>query len=73
LTNVALPSWNTPKTVKAQCSYFKASNSWLVSASGGVQLDPWGVAQNQEVDKSLNQFAAKTNSETKNWWFNAKD
>lgn len=69
-SNVALPSWNQPKSVPAQCSFFKTSNSWLVSASGGVQLDSWGVAQNQVVVADLSQLAAKAASDDQNWWWN---
>lgn len=71
-TTLALPSWNVPKTVPTQCSYVKSSNSWLVSASGGVQLDPWGVAQQQETVAQLNQIAATTPAENQWWWNVAK-
>jgi hypothetical protein len=71
ISNVALPSWNAPKTVPAQCSFFQTSNSWLVSASGGVQLDSWGVAQNQAVVPQLKELAATANSSSKSWWWNA--
>jgi hypothetical protein len=70
-TNVALPTWNVPKSVPTQCSYIRASNSWLVSASGGVQLDPWGVAQEQEMVPQLNQLAANTPAESQWWWNSA--
>jgi hypothetical protein len=70
--NVELPSWNVPKTVPTQCSYVKSSNSWLVSASGGVQLDPWGVAKQQETVPQLNQLVSITPSGNQ-WWWNVKN
>jgi hypothetical protein len=71
-SEVQLPVWNVPKTVPSQCSYVKTSNSWLVSASGGVQLDPWGVAQKQETVAELNALAINTPTGNQ-WWWNAAE
>ena len=68
--SIELPSWNVPKTVPAQCSFVRASNSWLVSVSGGVQLDPWGVAQREEVVPQVNQLAANATPTSDRWWWN---
>lgn len=72
LTNAAItPSRSVPKTVPAQCSFVKIAQSWLVSASGGVQLDPWGVAGKTE-SADMGQLAQTALQRTRNaWWWNA--
>ena len=70
-------SVNTPrhavaKVVPTQCSFVRIAKSWLVSASGGVQLDSWGVAANTETVAELAEVgktATKRTSAT--WWWNA--
>ncbi len=73
LTEVATtPAWTVPKTVPTQCSFVKLTRSWLVTASGGVTVDSWGVAENVEVDAKVGevaQVALKRNADR--WWWNA--
>jgi hypothetical protein len=35
----------TPKTVEPQCSFLKIGRSYVITASGGVQIDSWDVAR----------------------------
>jgi hypothetical protein len=73
LTNAAVtPSRTVPRRVPAQCSFVKIANSWLVSASGGIQLDSWGIASNNQVDSSLTGFAKNASKPSNSsWWWNA--
>ncbi len=48
-----VPEFTAPKTVPSQCSFIRSSNSWILTASGGVLLDTWAVAANVETDASL--------------------
>ena len=65
------PKYAVPKVVPTQCSFVKISNSWLISASGGIQLDSWGVASNTEVDSSINKVAKLVDG-SGSWWWNAE-
>lgn len=68
-----LPSYNVPSSVPTECSFVRLNNSWLVSASGGVQLDSWGVAQNTETVAALANVAQTATQRTADrWWWNAK-
>lgn len=68
-SNVALtPSYSVPKVVPAQCSFVKISNSWLISVSGGIQLDSWGVAKKTETDSKINDIAKLVRNSDKWWW-----
>ena len=69
---MATPSWTVPKTVSTQCSFVKLKDAWLVSASGGIQLDSWGVAEKTETVADLSAVAAKAMPRTGRWWWNAK-
>lgn len=59
----------TPKTIPAHCSFLKGVNGWIVTASGGVEINPWQiVAQNRKVDATLvTKRAART--ESSQWWW----
>ena len=41
---LALPVYESPETVPTVASGIKKGNRWIVSASGGVQFQPWGFA-----------------------------
>lgn len=73
LTNAATTaSYAVPKVVPAHCSFVKIARNWLVSASGGVQLDSWGVAQNSEVVPGVGEIAKTALNKTSNsWWWNS--
>ncbi len=73
ITEVATtPAWTVPKKVPTQCSFVRLAKSWLVTASGGVTVDSWSVAENFEVDASVTevaQVAVQRNADR--WWWNA--
>ena len=74
LTDAAVtPSYAVPKAVPAQCSFVRIANTWLVSASGGVQLDPWGIAANSQVVPSVASIAKTATKTSDSWWWNAAD
>ena len=54
--------YNVPKFVEAQASFVRQGGNWVVSASGGVQVMPWHVADRTEevaeIDSVREQFAA---------------
>lgn len=70
---VSTPSWNVPQKVPTQCSFVKLSRSWMVTASGGVEVDSWGVATRTETVAELGQVAqrAAPQPNAQRWWWNA--
>ena len=50
---IALPKWSVPEKVSTQCSFVFIKNSWMVTASGGVQVDSWAVLDNVAVDNAI--------------------
>ena len=69
--SVSTPSYSVPKTVPAECSFVRISQSWLVSASGGVQVDSWSVAEKTEAANLGEVAKVATNRTSDVWWWNA--
>ena len=67
-----MPSYSVPKAVAAQCSFVRISKSWLVSASGGIQLDSWSVAKKTEDVAKIGEVAKLTEARGESWWWNAE-
>ena len=69
---VSLPAWNVPTTIPAECSFVHLSRTWLVTASGGVQVDSWAVASESEVSDDVGEVAQVAMVRTaERWWWNA--
>lgn len=69
---VSIPTLNVPKTVPTQCSFVHLSRSWLITASGGVQVDSWGVAAKIEQDDAIAKSRqVALNKTADRWWWNS--
>ncbi|MEX0794891.1 MAG: DUF1598 domain-containing protein [Pirellulaceae bacterium] len=63
--------YETPKTLPTLVSAIKKGRNWIISASGGVEVDSWGVTDKTETDEKIaavriEHTAAKPDS----WWWN---
>jgi len=64
-------SWFTPKTVATQCSFLKAGREYIITASGGVQVESWEVAQNTEPSaKVAETYLGTGRPRDGHWWWN---
>ena len=68
-SDLAVQSWNAPKTVAPQCSFLKTRKGWMVTASGGVQVESWQVASKTEVAPMADVHQSATPA-GKSWWWN---
>ncbi len=63
--------WQAPKTVPAECSIVRIRRGWLVTASGGVEIDAWELAKVTQVSSDMgqtrSQYLMPANSD---WWAN---
>lgn len=60
-----------PKTIDPHCSFIKGAAGWVVSASGGVQVDSWTVVEKQVVDSKLNGIREENVAKVgQPWWWN---
>ena len=70
--NVKTQSRNVPKQVPSQCSFIKLNRSWLVTASGGVQVDSWSVVDKDEVVALVGKVRSDAlGNDTGKWYWNA--
>jgi len=69
---VSVPSLNVPKSVPSQCGFVQFRNSWVVSVSGGVQVDSWAVAANTQEVASVSKIRENAVTPTaERWWWNS--
>jgi hypothetical protein len=60
-----------PKTIDPHCSFIKGAAGWVVSASGGVQVDSWSVVEKQIVDSKLDAVREENDAKVgQPWWWN---
>ena len=60
--------YDVPKTVDAQASFIRQRGKWVVSASGGVQLFPWHVADRSEEVADIAPIREQFATDTSNWY-----
>lgn len=66
---IAVADFHIPKTIPSQGSFFQKGRDFLVSVSGGVQVDAWAVLEKVKQDPALADLRTKSRSDAKNWWW----
>jgi hypothetical protein len=62
---------NAAKQIPPEVSFLRTRNSWIVTASGGVQVESWQVASNVKTSSELSdvrQQALSPRSSKSIWW-----
>jgi hypothetical protein len=65
-----LDRYNAPRAVASQASFVKKRGGWLISASGGVQIEPWEVTEHVEV--ITDPVLASHTPTADRWWWDGK-
>lgn len=62
--------WNAPKTVGPQVSFLQIPGALVVTASGGVQVESWQVANQTEVHAEVSQSRQRAGTQAGRslWW-----
>jgi len=63
-------NFRMPKSLEPQCSFVRGRAGWTVTASGGVSVNAFAVAENQVQDSDLAMFESGARS-SERWWWNA--
>lgn len=67
-----LPKYGVPSSVPTVATGLKKGNAWILSASGGVLLQPWAfaanVAESAEVVEVRKKSLASRPAATGSWW-----
>jgi hypothetical protein len=69
---VKADEWFAPQSIATQVSHLKVGRDYVITASGGVQLESWEVAKNQDVDPAVKEIHAQVEPATPvtSWWWN---
>lgn len=67
--NLDTPSWNTPKSISPECSFVRGSRGWTVTASGGVEINPWKELRDKSrVDPAVKSVHTEAGYSNQWWW-----
>jgi len=69
-SGVQVAKFFPPKQVDSKATVFKKRRNWVISASGGVLVNSWAVADKTEKSDSLGPVRAKAAGGQGNWWWN---
>jgi hypothetical protein len=59
-----------PRSVDPQCSFIRGTSGWIVTASGGVDVNAFEVVESQQLDPTLAQNRSEALATAENWWWN---
>ena len=63
--------YKVPRQVDSKASFVEVRNGFLMSVSGGVQINSWGEASRKEVSSELANLRPQINERRgKAWWWN---
>jgi hypothetical protein len=63
--------WNAPTTIDTQSSFVKKGRTWIITASGGVQIDSWQVVDRTVPMDQLGQVHSTAAPQpSAPWWWN---
>lgn len=68
-TELQVARMHAPQQVATQASVIKRRGDYIVSASGGVSINSWQVADNTEVDSKLADVRSSALSNSDRWWW----
>jgi len=69
-TGLPVELFAAPKQVDSKASFVKKGDNWIISASGGVQIHSWGVADKHEKSDTLAPLREKAVAAAgKRWWW----
>lgn len=66
-----IQSFNAPKEVATQCSLTKSGNKFIITASGGVEVNSWSVIEKVEESAAVGELREKAvGKQGKSVWWN---
>lgn len=67
--SLPLSSYSVPKAVDPQCSFIRGRSGWVVTASGGVEINGFEVVEQQEMDAKVAQARTTALAAASSQWF----
>ncbi len=72
LANRRGPRLAVPKQVDTQASLIRGRRGWIVSVSGGIDLDPWAPLETVTEDPKLIPVRTSSAGTGRTWWWDAE-
>ena len=69
-SDLQFPVWNTPKAIATQTSFVKVGRQYVITASGGVQIESWDIASNVTADEKIGEVRQQAVPTEKRLWWN---
>jgi hypothetical protein len=67
---VAVAEYQVPRMIDSRASLIRKGRDWIVSISGGVEVDSWSVLNRVEVSGELAKTRAQAApAEGNRWWW----
>jgi hypothetical protein len=69
---IELAAYSVPKSVDPQCSFIQGRSGWVVTASGGVDINAFEIVQGQTTEPSVaeSRTVAMAAATSDRWWWN---
>lgn len=67
---LATESYQAAQSVDSQASAVQRGSTWIISASGGIQMNPWAALEKPRTSAELNTARAKNAGDANGWWWN---
>jgi len=72
-SQIETASYALPQSLSPQCSFIHGRAGWTVTASGGVNINAFGVVDNQVESAELQTLVvARDNADDARWWWDSK-
>jgi hypothetical protein len=65
----ALDLYPTPTRTSSKASVLRKGRNWIISASGGVEMLPWNVAEQTETVAAVGETRSEMESEGEEFWW----
>ncbi len=67
---VEIDQFFAPQQVDSQASVVRKGRNWVISASGGVQIHSWGIAEKAETADAPATVRTQSTPKGDTWWWN---
>lgn len=63
------PIYDVPKQIDSKATFLKARRGWIVSVSGGVEVNAWSFVESFEDSQALDRTRRRALRPSERWWW----
>ncbi len=73
-SHIEMATYRLPESLSPQCSFIHGRAGWTVTASGGVNINAFGIVENQVESAELQTLVVTRSDDTADsrWWWDSK-